>query len=196
MPSPAAPAHTRTRPWQWLATLAATASVVAGAALLDTGAGTATATPPARTPAPAAAPAPGAASVPYPLDCAGAPTTVVRRASGDLDGDRRPETVAEVRCAAGSGTPPSGLYVLAGDGKDGARVVATLVDPAERLSLGALGADGGAVTAVLLGYSSADVPRCCPDTRETVTWRWRNGAFLRTGEDTGTASGAGTPGPI
>ena len=38
---------------------------------------------------------------------------------------------------------------------------------------------GGDVVATLLGYSSGDVPRCCPDVRETVKWRWENGAFVR-----------------
>ncbi|CAM5692801.1 hypothetical protein SALBM217S_08995 [Streptomyces griseoloalbus] len=37
---------------------------------------------------------------------------------------------------------------------------------------------GGDVTAAA-GYSSADVPSCCPDVRETVKWRWDNGAFVR-----------------
>jgi len=32
---------------------------------------------------------------------------------------------------------------------------------------------------VLLGYSSADVPSCCPDVREGVKWHWENGTFVR-----------------
>ncbi|WP_256104643.1 hypothetical protein [Streptomyces sp. ODS05-4] len=187
MPTPAAPgpAHTRARPVHWLTTAALTAATIAAAALL--GPGAATATPPG-APAPGrAAPAdatpPDAAAADYPLRCPGAGATVVRTASGDLDGDGRPETVAAARCAAGSGTPPTGLYVLTGDGTGGARIVATLVDPAERLTLQTLDAHAGAVTAVLLGYSSPSVPRCCPDTRQTVTWHWRDGAFQRTAGD-------------
>ena len=56
---------------------------------------------------------------------------VTKKASGDLDGDGRPETVAVVRCDAGSGTPPSGVYVVTQPLTAGGapRVVATLIDP-------------------------------------------------------------------
>lgn len=37
----------------------------------------------------------------------------------------------------------------------------------------------GIISATLLGYSSVNVPRCCPDQQEKVTWQWRNGAFVR-----------------
>ncbi len=102
------------------------------------------------------------------------------RATGDLDGDGRPETVASVRCDAGSGTPPNGVYVLtqAADTKE-PRLVATLVDPKDRLTVTDLTVSDGTVTATLLGYSSLDVPRCCPDVNERAKWQWKNGAFLR-----------------
>ncbi|MFI2226842.1 hypothetical protein [Streptomyces fradiae] len=183
-------AHTHARPTHWLATAAAMAGVIALAGLLQPG--SATATNPAagarQAPAPGA-PAPDAATAAYPLDCAGVPTAVPRTASGDLDGDGRPETVAAAHCRAGSGTPPYGLYVLTGARSDadggadttkGARVVATLVDPADALSIGDLAIRDGVVTATVLGYTSPDVPRCCPDTHETVEWRWTGGRFLRT----------------
>ncbi|MCP9946399.1 hypothetical protein LUX12_18955 [Streptomyces somaliensis] len=175
-------AHTHARPAHWLATAAATAGVIVLAGLAQPDPATAT--------GPAAAPrvpvtgasAPDAAAASYPLECAGAPTAVPRAASGDLDGDGRPETVAAVHCRAGSGTPPQGLYVLtrASGAAEGARVVATLVDPADALFVGDLAVRDGLVTATLFGYSSPDVPRCCPDERETAEWRWSGGAFLRT----------------
>nr|WP_203599561.1 hypothetical protein [Streptomyces sp. SID10853] len=128
---------------------------------------------------PAAAPDP--AAVTFPLKCGTAGTTVTRKASGDLDGDGSPETVAAVRCDAGSGTPPSGIYVLTrpstGDGPP--RVVATLISPGEQQSVGALGVRDGAVTATLLGYSSPDVPRWNPDVRQQAKWRWQGGKFIR-----------------
>lgn len=183
MQTSAAPdlAHTHARPAHWLATAAALAGVVVLASLTQPTPATAT-DPATARPAPVAgASAPDAASAAYPLDCAGAPTAVPRTASGDLDGDGRPETVAAVHCRAGSGTPPQGLYVLTGaDGTaKGARVVATLVDPADALTVGDLAVRDGLVTATLLGYSSPGVPRCCPDERETAEWRWSGGAFLR-----------------
>ncbi|WP_418956126.1 hypothetical protein [Streptomyces tritici] len=174
-------AHTHPRPMHWLATAAAMAAVVAGAGLLQPEAATATGAGAAPVGAPRAAPgpAPEAAGAAYPLECGGAPSVVVRQASGDLDGDGSPETVAVAHCDAGSGTPPSGVYVLT-RGKDGAaRVVATLVEPAVKQSVEALAVRDGVVTATLLGYSSPDVPSCCPDLRESAEWRWRGGAFVR-----------------
>ncbi|GGR29533.1 hypothetical protein GCM10010497_34900 [Streptomyces cinereoruber] len=188
MQLPAAPdltdlAHTHAGPMHWLATATATAAVVALAGLLQPGpVGTTTATA-AAAPRPAAAPE--AAGVAYPVECGGGPRTVAKRASGDLDGDGNPETVAVVHCEAGSGTPPSGVYVLTrGKGADApARVVATLVAPDQHRSVTELAVRDGAVLATLLGYSSFDVPRCCPDEKEQVSWRWRGGAFVRAGQD-------------
>ncbi|MEU1127891.1 hypothetical protein ABZ371_31000, partial [Streptomyces sp. NPDC005899] len=136
--------------------------------------------------APAAAPDP--ARVAFPLDCGTAGRTVAENAPGDLDGDGRPETVAVVHCAAGSGTPPSGVYVLTQTGGAAPRVVATLVDPARRLTVTDFAVRGGKVSATLLGYSSIDVPRCCPDVRESASWRWTGAAFVkstRSAEDDG-----------
>ncbi|MFF9067571.1 hypothetical protein ACF09E_19695 [Streptomyces sp. NPDC014891] len=177
-------AHTHARPGHWLATATATAAVVALAGLLQPGPATATATapPPAAAARPAAAPE--AAGVTYPLDCGGAPHKVAARASGDLDGDGNPETVAVVHCEAGSGTPPSGVYVLTRGRQDGApaRVVATLVAPEQLKTVTGFSVRGGAVHATLLGYSSPDVPSCCPDEKEQVSWYWKGGAFVRTGQ--------------
>ncbi|MFF2407990.1 hypothetical protein [Streptomyces sp. NPDC058092] len=175
-------AHTDTTPLHWLATATAMAAVIAAAGMLQPDP-TASASTPHRTTAqhgtaPVAAPDPERAS--YPLECGGMGNTVAQQAPGDLDGDGRPETVAVVRCAAGSGTPPSGVYVLTQGSGATPRIVATLVDPAQQMSIGDFAVRDGAVSATLLGYSSADVPRCCPDEQEKVTWRWQGGAFVRT----------------
>ncbi|MER7110401.1 hypothetical protein [Streptomyces sp. NPDC000229] len=173
-------AHTHARPVHWLATAAAMAAVVAGAGVLQPEAATASQTGGIRTAAaPAPAPAPDPAAVTYPLECAGAASVVAKRATGDIDGDGRPETVVAAHCRAGSGTPPSGVYVLARGTGTGSRVVATLVEPAERRSVGGIAVRDGVVTATLLGYSSPDVPSCCPDQRETVKWRWEGDKFVR-----------------
>ncbi|MFE0703361.1 hypothetical protein [Streptomyces sp. NPDC058872] len=170
-------AHTHARPAHWLATATATAAVVALAGLLQPGPAGATGTPPPR-------PAPEASGADYPLECGGAPSTVSKRAAGDLDGDGNPETVAAVHCEAGSGTPPSGVYVLTGGTEDGApaRVVATLVAPEQHRNVTELAVRDGAVRATLLGYSSPDVPSCCPDEKEQVSWRWHDGAFVRSSQ--------------
>ncbi|MBZ6474575.1 hypothetical protein [Streptomyces griseocarneus] len=182
MQSPAGPEshpHTRPRPAHWLATAAALGGVITGVALL--GPGDATATAPATGPETAAA-APDARAARYPVDCGRASAEVVREATGDLDGDGRAETTAVVRCPSGAGTPPSGVYVLAPPAAPGAppRIVATLVDPGQKMSVTGLGITERTVSATLAGYSAASVPRCCPDLRRTVKWHWREGKFVLT----------------
>ncbi|WP_328945527.1 hypothetical protein OG259_32760 [Streptomyces sp. NBC_00250] len=174
-------AHTHARPAHWLATATATAAVVALAGLLQPGlAGAGT----APTAAPRPAPAPEATGADYPIDCGGVAHKVAKRATGDLDGDGNPETVAVVHCEAGSGTPPSGVYVLTRGKEAGApaRVVATLVAPELLKTVTDFAVRDGAVHATLLGYSSPDVPSCCPDEKEQVSWRWKGGAFVRAGQ--------------
>lgn len=175
-------AHTHARPVHWLATATAMAAVVAGAGLLQPKAATASqpGSPPQTTTAAAAAPDPALAQ--FPLECGATKSVVTRNVSGDLDGDGSPETVAVVRCDAGSGTPPSGVYVLTPAEGAAPRVVAMLVEPAQKLSIGDIAVRDGVVTATLLGYSSPDVPRCCPDQEEKVKWQWRGGKFVRSAQ--------------
>ncbi|MGW2226690.1 hypothetical protein [Streptomyces formicae] len=184
MQHPAVPelAHTTARPIHWLATAAALAAVIGGSAVLQpdpANAAQSGAKPHSRTAA-APAPAPDPAAVDFPLDCGPVKSVVKKKASGDLDGDGRPETVAVVHCEAGSGTPPDAVYVITRAGSGKPRVVATLVDPKERLNVSDLAVRGGAVTATLLGYSSPNVPRCCPDREDKAKWRWNDGTFERT----------------
>ncbi|MFI1827849.1 hypothetical protein ACH41E_15570 [Streptomyces sp. NPDC020412] len=168
-------AHTRTRPVHWLATAAAMAGVVALAGLFQPDG--ATANQPERK---ATTAAPDPADVRLPLECPGTVGVVTGKAIGDLDGDGGQESVITARCNAGSGSPPAGIYVL-NRAKDGQpRVVATLLTPADGLSVSDLAVRDGAVRATLLGYSSPDVPTCCPDEQEQVSWKWRGGAFVRT----------------
>ncbi|MGV9243541.1 hypothetical protein [Streptomyces sp. NPDC003710] len=182
MQHPAVPelAHTTTRPIHWVATAAAVSGVVALTSLLQPGSATA-AQPQARTKAaPAAVVPPDPAKARFPLDCGPTRLLVEKKATGDLDGDGRPETVAVVHCDASMGTPPDGVYVLT-QGADRAepRVVATLVDPKDRLTVTGFAVHGAAVAATLLGYSSPDVPSCCPDVKDSAEWQWKGGAFIR-----------------
>ncbi|MET8287166.1 hypothetical protein AB0M86_25385 [Streptomyces sp. NPDC051639] len=173
-------AHTHTRPIHWLATATAVAGVVALSSVVQPGSATAAQPGPGAKAAPAAIAPPDPAAVTFPLDCGPTEVVVQKKASGDLDGDGSPETVAVVRCDAGSGTPPNGVYVLTqGGAAKKPRIVATLVDPKDRLSVTGFAVRDGAVTATLLGYSSADVPSCCPDVKDRAKWQWKNGAFIR-----------------
>ncbi|UQX00398.1 hypothetical protein [Streptomyces sp. RerS4] len=182
-PTPDSPAHRHTRPHHWIATVSALAAVIAAAGLLQPEPATG-ATPTGTTPAAGAqdtarTTAPDAHAATYPLDCKGTPQTVTDTAHGDLDGDGRPETVAAVRCAAGSGTPPHALYVLTRDraADSPPRVVATLLDAARRQSATDLTVRDGVITATLLGYSSPEVPRYSPDVKQHAKWRWTGGKF-------------------
>jgi hypothetical protein len=180
---PAVPdlAHTHTRPIHWVATATAVAAVVALSAVLQPDAATAAqAAGPETKTAPARLTPPDPADVAFPLECGPVKALVQKKASGDLDGDGRPETVAVVHCDAPMGTPPDGVYVLTRDPAGGKpRVVATLVDPADRRTVTDFSVRDGAVLATLLGYSSQDVPSCCPDLKDGAKWQWKNGAFVR-----------------
>ncbi|MFE9726249.1 hypothetical protein ACFYQ5_22295 [Streptomyces sp. NPDC005794] len=186
-------AHTDAKPVHWLATATAMAAVVALAGLLQPDAATATASASEHrvTTQQGSAPtmtAPDPAEVAFPLDCGGAGWTVADSAPGDLDGDGGPETVAVVRCAAGSGTPPSGIYVVTQPSGAAPRVVATLLDPAQKRAVTDFTVRDGRVSATLLGYSSADVPRCCPDELESATWQWKGNAFIRSAGPAGSTA--------
>ncbi|MFE0173027.1 hypothetical protein ACFWZ2_11965 [Streptomyces sp. NPDC059002] len=184
MQHPAVPelAHTTTRPIHWLATAAALAAVIGGSAFLqpDPANAAQSGSKPHSRAAAGPAPAPDPASVDFPLDCGTVKPVVKKKASGDLDGDGRPESVAVVHCQAGSGTPPDGVYVITRPEAGKPRVVATLVDPKDRLNVSDFAVRDGAITATLLGYSSPDVPRCCPDREDEAQWRWQDGTFART----------------
>ncbi|MEV0276052.1 hypothetical protein AB0I22_06645 [Streptomyces sp. NPDC050610] len=174
------PSHARTRPVHWIATAAALALVVAGAALVQPADATATTSAP--HPPTSDGGAPDAHAAQYPLDCGRAAVDVVQKGTADFDGDGRPETVAVVRCHAQAGTPPSGVYLLTPPAAEGGRpkVAATLLDPAQRMSATDFHVSGTTVSATLLGYSSNDVPRCCPDKQRAVKWQWKDGKFALT----------------
>ncbi|MFJ8084475.1 hypothetical protein ACIQ6Y_28125 [Streptomyces sp. NPDC096205] len=174
-------AHTHTHPIHWLATATAVAGVVALSSVLQPESATAAQAPgTAPQSAPAAAAPPATTGVDFPLDCGPVKLVVAKKATGDLDGDGRPETVAVVHCDAGMSTPPDGVYVLTqGVGAPHARVVATLVDPKDRTKVTDLAVRSGTVRASLLGYSTPDVPTCCPDVTDNAKWQWKNGAFVR-----------------
>ena len=182
--------QTLPRPIHWVATATAIAAVIAGSSFVQTDHATAQPTPgPTQTrhhttTSTTDLPAPDPHDVTYPLRCGPAKVVVQKSATGDLDGDGRPETVAVVHCDAGSGSPPHGVYVVTAAARAGApaRVVATLVDPRDRYTITDFGVRNSTVTATLLGYSSPNVPSCCPDQQEKTQWEWRDGRFVRSAQ--------------
>lgn len=174
---PALP-HTRTRSVHWITTAVALGAVVAAVALVEpadasqSASGKAPATPVA---------APDAHAATYPLTCApGDKVDVISYASGDLDGDGSPETIAVVRCDSATGTPPSGVFILDPAAKAGAapKVVQTLVNPKEDRQITDFRLEGRTVKATVLGFSSDTTPRCCPDLKRMYSWEWRGGRYV------------------
>ncbi|MBB1243445.1 hypothetical protein GL263_07695 [Streptomyces durbertensis] len=165
--------HTRSRLTHWLGTAAALAAVVGVTAVVQPAGATAS-----TSPVTTASPGPDPKKAAYPLDCGPWKVGVAHSAAADFDGDGSTETVAVVRCATGTGTPPSGVYVLGHPAAGGApRIVATLVEPEDQLTVDDLAVRRGGMTATVRGYSSDDVPRCCPDLEREVSWGWRDGRF-------------------
>jgi hypothetical protein len=175
--------HTRTRFVHWTATAVALTAVLGAAAVIQPPGAVAgqPATPPSES-----AEGPEAARARYPVDCGPRvepAVDVLDTASADFDDDGRAETVALVRCDTPTGTPPSGIFVLTHpvdpDGRP--RVVETLLSPEEGMSTQDFTVrerGDRAIAVTLLGYSSAEVPRCCPDQQREVTWEWRDGRFV------------------
>ncbi|MFB6556694.1 hypothetical protein [Streptomyces sp. NPDC056405] len=170
--------HTQPHPMHWLATATAVSAVIAVSSLFQPSAATATAAGAASAPAVAA---PDPSRVAFPVNCGPNRLDVVQKVSGDLDGAGGTQTVAVVRCHTEAGSPPSGVYVLAqsSDPTAAPRIVATLLAPAQRLSVQDLTLQGRAVSATLQGYSSASVPRYMPDVHKTVKWQWQGGKFVQ-----------------
>lgn len=104
-------------------------------------------------------------TVAYPHDCPGVPFDV--RDARPLTADAR-TYVVQVRCAAGSGTAPDGLYTYALAPDGGApTLVGTLLAPGEDRIVQEFALRDGKIHATLQGWSAEDIPRCCPDTEET-----------------------------
>ncbi|MFJ5262934.1 hypothetical protein ACIQAC_20950 [Streptomyces sp. NPDC088387] len=184
MQQPAVPelaqSHAQTRPIHWLATATALAGVVALSSVVQPDAATAAQPEGRSSETTQTVEAPSTEGVAFPIDCGPVAALVAKKAAGDLDGDGRPETVAVVHCDAAMSTPPDGVYVLTqGAGDVRPRVVATLVAPKDRNTVKEFAIRDGAVLATLLGYSSSDVPTCCPDVTDHAKWQWKDGTFVR-----------------
>lgn len=189
------PAHARSGVHHWALVAAGCAAVVGGAIAADPAQGSITPTHPAAQPSPTAAKqlppaaAPDPAKAELPLDCGPFPVKVTLTVTADL-GDGKPSTVVAARCATDTGTPPDGAYILV-NGPTGKPVVAaTLVDPVkDKLTVSELKLrSDGTIHAKAKGYSTDDIPRCCPDVNHELAWAHHGPQWTRT--DTTTPVGA------
>jgi hypothetical protein len=117
----------------------------------------------------------------YPMTCRAGGTKVMAAEFADLDRDRAGEAVVLVRCAAGGETQPTGLFVYGGK-EERPRLLATLLRPSDGIVANHVEVTGRiSVKASGFGYSSAAVPRCCPDETFEACWRWTGSKFTRVG---------------
>lgn len=93
------------------------------------------------------------------------------------------------RCDAGAGNPPSGVFLVAADGGS-PRVTQTLVPDSADLVLPTVSVSADAVTVLASGFSSVDVPRCCPDRAVVHRWLVRDGELAPAPEPTTTPAPA------
>lgn len=162
----------------------------------DTPSATASASPASPSPSPTYPPPLTEAdwqTVSYPFDCGGFGYFVNATHYADLDGDGRVEAVVLVRCDAGAGSPPSGLYVFDGtSAPSNPRLMATLLSPKTDRETNAFTITGTTVTMDGYGYSSPSVPRCCPDEKYRMTWVWDGPHYSYTSERLPCAKPTGT----
>ena len=118
------------------------------------------------------------AAVSYPFDCSSVGYLVMRTRYADLNGDGRLDAVVLVRCNAGAGNPPVGLYAFDGASSPRQpRPMATLISPETDRIAPDFTVNGTTVTVDAYGYSSDSVPRCCPDQKFHLTWRWHGSTY-------------------
>jgi hypothetical protein len=121
--------------------------------------------------------APRIEEIDYPLDCSGFGVVVDQAIDHDFTGDGVPEAIRVVACNAGGGSPPHAVLAY-GSSPDGAPVLLqTLLDEYDGLRVD-LEMDSGALTGTAWGYSSPDVPGCCPDLEGQIQWRWKGSLFV------------------
>jgi hypothetical protein len=165
----------------WITTAAALGALVAAVALVQPAGAAPTAGGTPKTPSGAPAALPNPAIAPYPMTCPpGTKVGVLKDLIADLDGDGRREAVVMVRCPSDTGTPPTGVFVLSAPARPGGvpKIAATLVDPKDDRQVSSFRLEGRTVEATVLGFSSDDIPRCCPDLQRAYTWEWRDGRYV------------------
>jgi hypothetical protein len=122
----------------------------------------------------------GAVRYPIASRCSPVGVRVVQVAYVD-PGPRTHDALVLAECNSGAGTPPVVLYVY--DRASSARnphLAATLVADTDQWQASSFSANGADLTMPAYGFSSNNVPNCCPDVRTTLAWRWNGSGYVLT----------------
>ncbi len=82
----------------------------------------------------------------------------------------QPSVVLVAHCQSAAGSPPDGVFQVTGAGTR-TRLAATLVRAKDQVDVSSLVRSGDQLRMTGRGYSSTDVPRCCPDVPVAKSWR-------------------------
>jgi hypothetical protein len=86
--------------------------------------------------------------------------------------------IVMVECNSGAGTPPIDLLVYDhATSTHAPHLAQTLIDMSAQYQASGFSATGNTVTVAVAGFSSPNVPNCCPDIHRTLTWRWSGGSY-------------------
>lgn len=119
----------------------------------------------------------------YPVDCGGETTGTAATYAEPEPG--RDVAVIFVTCKHEAGTPPSAVLVYEADENGDPRLLQTLLKYEDNWTPDdeSVTASVTALSFVVSGYSSFDVPRCCPDIRTKLSWNWSRGQYVATGPE-------------
>jgi len=120
-------------------------------------------------------------AVPLPIDCGQVGVAKVFDRRFDFDGDGAADAILGVRCDAGAGSPPTGVYAVRAT-EAGPELVATLVAPDEGVVVRAVTPAADGVRLRAYGYTE-QAPRCCPDLDLSYRFQWDGETFKRLERD-------------
>jgi len=132
-------------------------------------------------------------SVQLPIECGDVGVVKVIDERFDFDGDTSTDSILAVRCDAGAGSPPTGVYAVQA-AADGPKVVGTLVSTEEGVVIQSITPAADGIRLLALGYSEG-VPRCCPDLEVSYRFQWNGTTFERLEREERPASPAPEPPP-
>lgn len=121
-------------------------------------------------------------SLSYPVDCGGQTTASAAAYPEPAPGKQL--AIVHVTCKAGAGTPPSAVLVYDyAESTTSVHLTQTLLRYEDNWvpENGGTTSQGPTLTISVYGYSTDDVPRCCPDLQPTLSWTWRQGTYVETG---------------